>query len=161
MNITVTHRYYFEELLGSAAEAGLFQTHRIISVNSVRQPEDPPFSKTFWARPNLLLLRFDDVEDPAFAPSGSRYMDEADAEAVARFVAADDLRPIIVHCTAGISRSGAIGTALNEYYNRKIANNEAEYAAFVRKHPHLNPNLLVMKLLWKHLGLEAPSSCEG
>lgn len=123
MKITVAHRYFFEELIGTSAEAGVFKTHRIISVNSVRQPEDPPFSKKYWKEPNLLLLHFDDVEIQERAPTGSRFMDETDAKAIAQFVASDDPRPIIVHCTAGISRSGAIGMALNEYCNRKCANN--------------------------------------
>ncbi len=81
-------------------------------------------------------------------------MSEADAEAIAAFVESPDPRPIVVHCTAGISRSGAIGTCLNEYFNKKLSLNETEHQAFLIAHPYINPNLHVMKLLWKRLGLD-------
>ena len=154
MQITVKSRYFFEDMKGTEEESDLFRRYRVISVNSVRIPEEPPFSRKFWQANNVLVLSFDDVDysDP-FIFQGTRFMSEADAEAIAAFVESPDPRPIVVHCTAGISRSGAIGTCLNEYFNKKLSLDEAAHQAFLIAHPHINPNLHVMKLLWKRLDL--------
>jgi predicted protein tyrosine phosphatase len=155
MEITVKSRYFFENLRGTAEEAALFKKARVISVNSVRIPEEPPFSKQYWTADNVLILRFDDVDDPdCVLQKDARFMTEADAEAIAGFVESPDQRPIIVHCTAGISRSGAIGASLNEYYNKKCAVNESDHDAFWNRHRTISPNLHVMKLLWKRLQIE-------
>jgi Predicted protein tyrosine phosphatase len=165
MEILVKSRYYFESLRGTPDESRLFEHIRVISVNSVRVPEEPPFSRQYWDAANVLVLRFDDVDDAnsgmrecanagmARCRQGEQAMTEADAEAIARFAEVDDPRPIMVHCTAGISRSGAIGACLNEYYNKKRALNEDEHALFWTWHRSISPNLHVMKLLWKRLGL--------
>ena len=155
MEITVKSRYFFENIRGTAEEAALFKKARVISINSVRIPEEPPFSKQYWTADNVLVLSFDDVDDSdPFIFQGTRFMSEADAEAIAAFVESPDPRPIVVHCTAGISRSGAIGACLNEYFNKKLTLDEAAHQAFWVAHPHINPNLHVMKLLWKRLQLE-------
>jgi predicted protein tyrosine phosphatase len=155
MQITVKSRYFFENIKGTEEEAKLFSRYRVISVNSVRIPEEPPFSEQYWRAANVLILHFDDLDDPfeAFRQSG-RFMSEADAEAIASFIDTPDQRPIVVHCTAGISRSGAIGACLNEYYNKKLFHDEAAHQAFWTNHPYIKPNLHVMKLLWKRLKLE-------
>ena len=125
--------------MGTEEEAALFKRARVISVNSVRIPEEPPFSKQYWIADNVLILRFDDVDDPdsEFQQRGHA-MTEADAEAIARFVESPDQRPVIVHCTAGISRSGAIGASLNEYYNKMCSSNEVDHDAFWSRHRNKN-----------------------
>jgi predicted protein tyrosine phosphatase len=153
MEILVKSRYYFESLRGTPDESRIFEHIRVISVNSVRVPEEPPFSRQYWDAANVLVLRFDDVDDAEFGAQYGQLMTDADAEAIARFAEVDDPRPIMVHCTAGISRSGAIGACLNEYYNKKRVLNEDEHALFWTWHRNINPNLHVMKLLWKRLDL--------
>lgn len=164
MKITVKDRYYFEGLCGTAQEESIVNSHRIISVNSVRIHEDPPFSWEYWTANNILLLHFDDA-DPADYPLLAEirlknpkipcyhFMTDQDADAIVRFVKKPDPRPIIVHCTAGISRSAAIGVALNDYFNRKLSLDEAEHERFFRLHQNISPNRHVMKLLWPRLGL--------
>jgi predicted protein tyrosine phosphatase len=152
MEITVKNRYFFENIRGTEEEADLLSRFRVISINSVRIPEEPPFSQQYWSADNVLILRFDDVDDSdPFIFQGTRFMSEADAEAIAAFVESPDPRPIVVHCTAGISRSGAIGASLNEYFNKKCALNESDHDAFWNCHRTISPNLHVMKLLWKRL----------
>ena|GEM_PF-7050141 len=99
MEITVRSRTFFENIRGTAEEAALFKKARVISVNSVRIPENPPFSKQYWTADNVLILRFDDVDDPdsEFQQNG-RFMTEADAEAIAGFVESPDQRPIFSPC---------------------------------------------------------------
>lgn len=165
MNITVRGRNFFEDLRGSDKEAEIMVTHRVISVNSVRIREDPPFSQQYWHADNVLVLHFDDVDSDDFPSSGEnrivnshipsyQFMTEEDAASIARFVRVPDLRPIIVHCTAGISRSGAIGLVLNEYYNRKHTPDEYAHEHFYRLHTYISPNIHVMRLLRKRLGLD-------
>jgi hypothetical protein len=66
MKITVKGRYYFEDLRGTAQEASIIDSHRIISVNSVRIHEDPPFSCEYWTANNILLLHVDESEHERF-----------------------------------------------------------------------------------------------
>lgn len=165
MNILVKGRIYFEDLCGTPKEAEVMSSYRIISVNSVRVHENPPFSKKYWRAKNVLVLHFDDADpsdypyaekaiDEYLQPPKYAFMTESDAEAIVRFVSQPDDRPIIVHCTAGISRSGAIGLVLNEYFNRKVMKDEIAHERFRRLHAYICPNLHVMKLLGKRLGLE-------
>lgn len=48
----------------------------------------------------------------------------------------------IVHCSAGISRSGAIGTFLCDYFN-------VNWFEFKKDNPHIHPNNHVLELLKK------------
>ena len=103
MQIYVHARSFFEACQGTKLERELFRNYRIISINSVSFPsEEPPFSEEFLDAENLLILYFDDVD--AGFPNA---MTAEQARAIVDFVRLEDARPIIVHCTAGISRSGA------------------------------------------------------
>lgn len=53
---------------------------------------------------------------------------------------------LIIHCTAGISRSGAVGEFACKYL-------EADYKRFRYNHPFIMPNTLVMKKLWDMAGV--------
>ena len=142
MQIQVKARSFFEARQGGRREVWWLHVHRIISINNVSFPaEPPPFSKEFLSAKNLLVLYFDDVED------GPNAMTPEQAKKIADFVCTGDKRPIVVHCTAGVSRSGAVGSALNWYFNRFLADNEADYREFELRHPDLAPNAHVRKLL--------------
>ena len=146
MRIHVKARSFFEARQGTPREAALLAKYRIISINNVGFPaEPPPFSQGHLAAENLLVLYFDDVED------GPDAMTPEQAKRIADFVCTDDDRPIIVHCSAGVSRSGAVGSVLNWYFNRDLADNEADYRAFGLRHPDLAPNVHVRKLLLDEL----------
>ncbi len=47
---------------------------------------------------------------------------------------------MIVHCAAGVSRSGAVGLFVRDYFS-------LDYSEFKRQNPHIVPNLWVSKVL--------------
>ena len=146
MRIIVKARSFFEARQGTIRETELFMKYRIISINDVSFPaEPPPFSKEYLASKNLLVLRFDDVED------GPNAMTPEQAKRIVDFAFNGSRLPIVVHCSAGISRSGAVGSVLNLYFNRCIDDDETEYREFERRHPDLDPNARVRKLLEEEL----------
>ena len=113
MRIRIFARSFFEARQGGARETYWFRHYRIVSINSIILPEMPPFTQSYWDCRNLLILFFDDHEqesDNAFSMS--------DAEKVLAFALQPDPRPILIHCTAGESRSGAVGLFLNKIINR-------------------------------------------
>lgn len=130
--------------MGTEHEAELFRKYRIISINNVSFPvEPPPFSPKFRDAPNLLVLFFDDVE--AEFPHA---MTEDDVEKIVTFIRSSNPRPLLIHCMAGISRSGAIGKALNRYFNVK---NPKAFRQFSIDNPDIVPNKHVYKILMQGL----------
>ena len=63
----------------------------------------------------------------------------------------DGKLPLLVHCTAGISRSGAVGEVLNWYFNRYLKNNTTDDEEFVRNNRQIQPNTIVRKIMLKVL----------
>ena len=146
MQIYVQARSFFEARQGTKRERELFRDNRIISINSVSHPaEGPPFSEEFLDADNLLILYFDDV-DEGFPNT----MTPEQAKQIVDFVRIEDDRPIIVHCTAGISRSGAVGEVLNWYFNR-FESDDSDYRKFEIMHPDIVPNSHVRRLLLTEL----------
>ena len=146
MQIYVHARSFFEARQGTKRERELFRDNRIISINSVSHPaEVPPFSEEFLDAENLLILYFDDV-DEGFPNA----MTPEQAKQIVEFARMEDNRPIIVHCTAGISRSGAVGEVLNWYFNRFEAD-DSDYRKFEIMHPDIVPNSHVRRLLLAEL----------
>ncbi len=146
MQIYVHARSFFEARQGTKRERKLFRNNRIISINSASFPSEvPPFSEEFLDADNLLILYFDDV-DEGFPNA----MTPKQAREIVNFVRLEDNRPIIVHCTAGISRSGAVGEVLNWYFNRFEAD-DSDYRKFEIMHPDIVPNAHVRRLLLAEL----------
>ncbi len=142
MRIKVVSRCFFEARQGTVREAVLFQRYSIISINSICVPEKPPFSRRLLAKPNLLILYFDDVD--AGEPNA---LDDLQARKIVDFAKLNPERPFIVHCTAGVSRSGAVGEVLNYYFNC----NTPAFEQFYRDNPDIVPNQHVRKILWGKL----------
>ena len=101
----------------------------IISVNTYTHwngqfEEETPFDKfEDFTNKNLLKLWFDDVSE--FTTwNGMEYklFNADDAHKVVEFIKEkqDDVDTFIVHCTAGISRSGAIGMFIKDYFGCEI-----------------------------------------
>ena len=109
-------------------------------------------------RRNILKLEFDDMTDmdiPQKHADGSPLIlfNSEHAGRILRFVQEIDRRKIlVVHCDAGISRSGAIGKLLNEYCNRMIEENPDDLAKFAEDNPAIIPNPFVYGILRTAIG---------
>ena len=95
---------------------------------------------------NILKLRFDDaVEDPDHTLV---LFDAGIAGKIVRFVRKiDPSRLLFVNCGAGISRSGAVGEVLNDYFNRYLESNALDNEYFRRLNPQIQGNPLVRRIL--------------
>ena len=118
---------------------------------------------------NILKLRFDDVveyPDRAQAlfdgvlieknPQGY-YGDDPDhalvlfdagiAGKIVRFIRRIDTnRLLFINCGAGISRSGAVGEVLNDYFNKYLERNELDDEYFRRLNRQIQGNPLVRRI---------------
>ncbi len=146
MKIDVLPRRFFERIKGTSDETEVLKTTRVISINS--RDDEPPFSEESLHSPNLLCLRFDDIAVPDYE-TGILFS-EKDAQAILSFVH-DDSMPLIVHCSAGISRSGAVGEVLDWYYNQWRSDNKDDHQYFLENNRQVMPNPLVRRLLMQAL----------
>lgn len=94
---------------------------------------------------NVLKLQFDD----AVEPEGDLVLfDESMARKIVEFInAADRSRELFINCSAGISRSGAVGEVLNDYFNRCLERNEADNEYFQFHNRQVLGNPLVRRIL--------------
>ena len=142
MKIQVFPRSYFAEITGTQKECELLETHRIISLNSSSgSAAMPPFSNL--RAENLLCITVDDI---VWTIRGMTLFNKDHAGRIWDF-AADGKLPLMVHCTAGISRSGAVGEALNWYFNSYLQQSDGDFAAFYREHPDITPNPHIRSVL--------------
>lgn len=114
----------------------------VISINC---PESEPLFGNYKCD-TLLSLKFHDTTYRINWTSILFDEDMADKviEFLERVKAADDGKDLLIHCMAGVSRSGAVGTFAREFL-------DLDYEEFTRDNPHICPNPLVMKLLRRQL----------
>ena len=150
MKIRVLPRAFFEKVKGSPTEVELLEKAKIISINSSWGFDDtPPFSEDLLNHPHLLTLTFDDIcnEPETLEDLGNAILFNEDmAHAIMRFVD-DGKLSLLVHCTAGISRSGAVGEVLNWYFNRYLETNTADDEDFVENNRQILPNTIVRRIM--------------
>lgn len=156
MKIDIVPRIYFEERRGTAEVAALLRSHKVISIQSSSGwDSEPPFSKEHRESKNLLCLVFDDYfgipEDPVKRSRGALFTPEH-ADRIMRFVD-DGSMPLVVHCTQGVSRSGAVGYVLDRYFNRVLATNDKDYEYFMARNPFVMPNPNVVEVFLRFLEL--------
>lgn len=156
MKIRVLPRAFFEKIRGTPDESVVLDNSKVISINSSwGWDAEPPFSPGLQNHRNLLILFFDDIvnepETPEDLGSAILFAPEM-AEQIMRFVD-DGKMPLLVHCTAGISRSGAVGDVLNWYFNRYLELNTEDDADFTRNNRQILPNSIVRKVFLDYLNL--------
>lgn len=101
---------------------------------------------------NVLNLWFHDTDPEAeivWMASSPPYeevlFDEEMAESIKRFVDSNkDKKQWLIHCTAGVCRSGAVGECISDYFGN-------DYVMFKRDNPQIKPNVFVKKVLNKIL----------
>ncbi len=154
MKIRVLPRAFFEKVKGTPTEADLLEKSKIISINSSWGFDDtPPFSESFLKHPHLLVLTFDDICNEPETPEdlgNAVLFNENMAQQIMRFVD-DGKLPLLVHCTAGISRSGVVGEVLNWYFNRYLEHNAADDEDFTQSNRQIMPNFIVRRIMLKVL----------
>jgi predicted protein tyrosine phosphatase len=99
---------------------------------------------------NVIRLWFDDVEnDLELSPTNSvscRAFSENQAKLIIDFINSNKDKSFFVHCTAGISRSGAVGRFILDYL-------DGDKDHFKQMNPHISPNGHISRLLnniiWK------------
>ncbi len=99
---------------------------------------------------NVLKLQFDD----AVADSAGNLIlfNEEMAKQIVAFIAdIDKSRELFINCAAGVSRSGAVGEVLNEYFNKYLENNAPDDYYFTLYNRQIQGNSLVRRLLRKAL----------
>lgn len=90
---------------------------------------------------NVKTLFFGDYGENMVGRTEHMFTDEQ-AEELYNFIKVNkDKHIAIVHCGAGISRSGAIGTFIHDLYGT------IPYEEFKRKNPRIMPNSYVLRLL--------------
>ena len=120
--------------------------------------EHPPFTDDQLDGNNVLTLWFDDITPKENLDNHYCLFDENDVKVIIDFLnknVVKETKGIVVHCTAGISRSGAVGSVLNDYYNRFLEDNEKQWEDN-QLHNYENcisPNPHVASLLKKALGM--------
>ena len=114
----------------------------IIDTDTFSESREPYFKED---HANVLNLRFDDVEHDLMASSTQAYdaraFTEEQAKILYSFIKAHrEKETCIVHCMAGISRSGAVGTFVNGYCG-------GDWELFKRDNPMILPNARVHRML--------------
>lgn len=146
MKIYIKDRYWINNILNKKPD--FYMGKEIISIYS--SGDTSPFIDRF----NILKLNFDDIVYPEVLSEKELneviLFDEDMAKQIVEF--AQKMNPnklCFIHCDAGISRSGAVGYVLNEYFNKKLENNETDFNFFKNENKHILPNDLVVKILKK------------
>jgi predicted protein tyrosine phosphatase len=154
MKIRVLPRTFFEKIKGTTTEAELLAKSKIISINSSWGFDDtPPFSSELLNHPHLLTLTFDDICNEPETPedlANTVLFNKDMAKSIMKFVD-DGKLPLLVHCTAGISRSGAVGEVLNWYFNCYLEYNAEDDEDFIQNNRQILPNTIVRKIMLKVL----------
>ena len=107
------------------------------------------FSPISQDRYNILKLEFDDVTEKDTEP-GLLHFNSDLAKQIVDFIKpikANDTKPFYVHCAAGVSRSGAVGYMLNEWFNKYLTTNRLDNEAFIMNNSHILPNPEVVRIL--------------
>lgn len=119
-----------------------------ISINNTNDNIEPYFPED---RANLKVMWFDDVSEDIYTPDLKnpgelilvKAMTEEQAAELYSFIKANRGKDsIIIHCTAGVSRSGAVATFINDYVS-------GDWQAFKQQNSSIQPNTHVYKLLEK------------
>lgn len=125
----------------------------IISIFSSEMEDQNGSSQSYSPLPNasnILKLKFDDVmeQDPDFFIHFNKNLANKIVEFV-KSIPDNGEKNLFIHCDAGVSRSGAVGFLLNEWFNKFLTDNKEDDKFFKETNSHIMPNPEVVKIL-KH-----------
>lgn len=153
MKIYIKPRKFFLNIKGTKEEETLINSANIISIITPEYSphnfteEDPPFSKKYWNNPNILILKFHDAWKQV--NNLVKLMSSQDADKIWKFCQnIDTSKPLYIHCTAGKSRSQAVGYIINLYFNHLLEDNVQDFREFEIENSSIrHMNILVKTLL--------------
>ena len=149
MRITILNRKKFKELMisrnitPSNVNGQENKNTYLISINNTHTQHTYSYFEEVYAS-NLLKLYFDDV---TYNASGNVLFDSKMAKEVLRFanfikLNETDNTEIIIHCSAGINRSGSIGKFLSDFFIYT-------YDRLMLENPQIMGNSVVNNLLYR------------
>ena len=154
MKIRVVPQLYYREYKWREEEKSVYNTpdsgfwveHNFITIR--HSAENNPFCGIPVERPNILRLQFDDVLEN---PDGDLVLFNIEmAQQIKKFILdIDRSKELYINCAAGISRSGAVGYVLNDYFNHHLQFNAVDDYYFKQYNRQIQPNSLVRDLLYK------------
>lgn len=117
----------------------------IVSINNSNETLNDTFFKKDFN--NVLHLFFDDISEESKVTSSGKIVygfSEEQGKKLLMFLDNIDInkKHFIVHCNAGISRSGAVGTFVCDYF-------DFNYDQFKRLNPMIRPNSRVLSIMRK------------
>lgn len=140
MKINIVPRIFFEKIKGTIQEQDIIENCNIISIITPKyspdnfEEEDPPFSQKYWNNDNICIVKFHDCDH--IRPDVI-LMNEYDAKKIKTFMEyIDQTKSLYIHCTAGISRSQAVGYVLNLIFNKLNYSNIDDYEQFEQINKH-------------------------
>lgn len=111
-----------------------------ISINDTQGTDEKPY---FQNNKNVKVLFFDDVEEDLHDPKYGfiKAFSSEQAKEIIDFLEQHfDKKKCILHCAAGISRSGAVGTFVNDFFG-------GDYFELMKNNPYIHPNGHVLRTL--------------
>lgn len=150
MNIFVLNKKLFDDLMiknqltNSNVENNT--STFFISINNTFEKENLPY---FTNHKNVKVMYFDDtdIDTITLLSNGEKVpvkaFSEEQAKDLFKFIKQnEDKNNCVIHCAAGISRSGAVGTFINTYTG-------GNWFDFKRKNPNIQPNSRIIRMLEK------------
>ena len=101
---------------------------------------------------NVLQVHMWDVEEDTYKNNNKIYLKPSDEELqrIVDFVNKNkDKKAFVVHCSAGISRSGAVATYIREKFY-----DDVDHKWFKKENPWIQPNLYILNRLRELDGLK-------
>lgn len=156
-NIKVYPRYLIESYIEKEGTNFPFSNWYLISIYGHDYPlltkANEKIMKNFGLL-NSMQFEFWDINEQLYKSIKSRYPDavlfnEDIASDIVNFIKTINTHTkdstLVIHCSAGISRSGAVGTFACDYYG-------LDYNNFIKSNPYIKANQYVLSLLRKVSG---------
>lgn len=136
--IKIVPKYIFDQSVTNELIQSKIENTSFISIL------DPDNEEILYVEsPNFLQVKMWDVEmdvkDIITNETYPRPQDE-ELEKIVKFVNNNKEKDFYIHCSAGISRSGAVGRFIQELF-------EIDSKQFYKDNPYIKPNLYILKRL--------------